>query len=131
MITNKSFLLLIQKFPEKFINDTLTWKKHIDCIIPNLSTECYIMGSLKPYMSHNSLRMVYYFHSFMNYGLLFLGNCSYSIRNFRLQKYIIRMTLGCKSRDSYMSLFKKLNILPLPSQYIYSLLPFVINKKDQ
>jgi predicted membrane protein len=38
--------------------------------------------SLKPYMSHHSLRNIYYsyLHSIMNYDLLFWENCSYSIR---------------------------------------------------
>jgi hypothetical protein len=38
--------------------------------------------------------------------------------------------MGCKKRQSCRGLFKKLNILPLISQYMYSLLMFVINNKD-
>ena len=95
------------------MSDTSTWKKHIDCIIPQLSTACYVMRSLKPY---KSLRMVVYscFHSIMNY-IIFKGNCSHSIRVFRLQKNIFRIILACKSRDSCRDLFKELKILHLPS----------------
>jgi hypothetical protein len=39
--------------------------------------------------------------------------------------------MGCRSRDSCRYLFKKLRILPLKSQYISSLLLFVVNNKDQ
>ena len=109
-ITNTKFLVI-------FINDTLSWETCVDYIIPKLSTAFYAMRIIKPYMSQNILRMVYfsYFHSIMNYGLLFWGNSSYSMKIFRLQKCIIRIIFGCKSRDSCRHLFKKIQILPLPS----------------
>jgi hypothetical protein len=46
------------------------------------------MRSIKPYMSLNTLRMVYYsyFNSVINYGLIFWGNSQHSITIFRLQK---------------------------------------------
>jgi hypothetical protein len=104
------------KFVGIFINDTLTWEKHIVCIIPQLSTACYVMRSLKSYVSHYSLRMVVYsyFHSIMNY-IIFRRNCSNNIRVFMLQKNIFRIILGCESRDSCRYLFKELKILHLPS----------------
>ena len=42
--------------------------------------------------------MIYYsyFHSVMTYGLLFWGNFLDSIKNFRLQKKIIRIMMGCR-----------------------------------
>jgi len=39
------------------------------------------------------------------------------------------MTSGRK--DFYNELFKQLNILPLQSQYIFSLLLFIIKNRDQ
>ena len=70
----------------------------IDWIILKLSTVWCVMRSLKPCMSHNSLRIIYYsyFHSIMNFGLLFWGNSSCSLQVFRIQKKIIRIILGCK-----------------------------------
>jgi hypothetical protein len=59
-----------------------------------------------------------------------LGAFSNSVKIFRLQKKIIRIMLGCRSRDSCRTLFKKLKILPLPSQYILSLLSVIRNKKQ-
>jgi hypothetical protein len=102
------------KFLGIFINDTLFWKTHIEYIIPKLSTACYAIRIMKPYMSQNILRMIYfsYFHSVMNYGLLFWGNSSYSMKIFRLQKCIIRIIFDCKSRDSCKQMFKKIQILP-------------------
>ena len=47
---------------------------------------------------------------------------------FRLQKCIIRIIFGCKSSDSSRQLFRKIQILPLPTQYILTLLLFVVKK---
>jgi len=90
------------------------------------------MGVVKPFLSQDSLRMVYcsYFHSIMTYGLIFWGNSNHSNIILRLQKRIIRIIEGIGGRDSCREHFKKLKILPLQSQYILSLLLFVINNRD-
>jgi len=54
-----------------------------------------------------------------------------SIKIFRLQKKIIRIMMGCRSKDSCRKFFFNLEILPLPSQYILSLLLFMIRNKNQ
>jgi hypothetical protein len=66
-----------------------------------------------------------------HYGLLFWGHSPDSVKIFRLQKKIIRIMLGCRSRDSCRKLFIKLKMLPLPTQYIFSLLLFEIKNKEQ
>jgi len=65
------------------------------------------MRSVKPYVTINTLKMIYYsyFHFVMTYGLLFWRNSPDSIKIFRLQKRIIRIIMGCRSRDSYTILF--------------------------
>jgi hypothetical protein len=112
------------KFLGMNIDSTLFWRTHIEELISKLSTACYVIRSIKPYMSHTTLIMVDYslFHSIMNYGLIFCGNSSYSCTIFRMQRKVIRIIMGCRSRDSCRNLFKKLRILPLKSQYISSLL---------
>jgi hypothetical protein len=62
----------------------------------------------------------------MKYGLIFWGSHSDSKRVFRLQKKIIRIVTGSKSRVPCKRLFKALEILTLPSQYILSLITFMI-----
>jgi hypothetical protein len=54
-----------------------------------LSAACYRMRSIKPYMSLNTLKIVYssYFNSTVNYDLPFLGNKPHSIKIFRMQDY--------------------------------------------
>ena len=78
------------------------------------------------------LKMIYYscFHSIMSYGIMFWGHFTSSIKVFRLQKRIKRIMMGCGSRDSCRKLFIRLKILTLPSQYILSLLLFVIKSKE-
>ena len=39
--------------------------------------------------------------------------------------------MGCRSRDSCQNLLKKVKILPPKSQYIFSLVLFVVDNKDQ
>jgi len=67
----------------------------------------------------------------MTYGLIFWRNSQDSIKIFRLQKKIIRIVMGSRSRDLCRKLFPNLEILPLPSQYILSLLLFMIRNKNQ
>ena len=83
------------KFLGPFVNNTLSWKTHIECSKSKLSTACYAMWSVKPYVSLNTLKMTYYsyFHSVMTYGLLFSGHSSKCIKIFRLKK-IIRIIMG-------------------------------------
>jgi hypothetical protein len=55
-----------------FINNTVSWKTHIECIKSKLGS-AYAVRSVKPYVSINALKMIYhsYCHSVMTYGLLF------------------------------------------------------------
>jgi len=61
------------KFLGLFINNNLSWKTHIESIRSKLSSACYAMRSVKPDVTINTLKMIYfaYFHSVMTYSLLF------------------------------------------------------------
>ena len=93
-----------------------------------LSKACYIIRNAKTYMSAPSLKVIYYafFHSVMSYGIIFWGNSSHSSIIFRTQIKEIRIMEGCVNRVACRNLFKKLQILPLASQYMLSLLMFVV-----
>jgi hypothetical protein len=71
-----------------------------------------------------------FFHSVMTYGLIFWGNSSLADTVFKLQKRVVRIMMGRGSRESCRGLFKELNILPLKSQYIFSLMLFVVTNRD-
>jgi hypothetical protein len=66
----------------------------------------------------------------MSYSIIFWGNSSYSAVIFKMQKRVIRIMMGCGSRQSCRELFKELKILPLSSQYTFSLLLFAVNNRD-
>ena len=76
--------------------------------------------------------MVYYgyFNSIMKYGLIFFWNASHSAKNFKIQKNVIRILTGYKSRDLGGNLLKNLKILPLQSQYTISLILCVSEEKQ-
>jgi len=75
--------------------------------------------------------MIYfsYFHSILSYGIIFWGNSSPNNCIFKIQKRTIRVIVNSSIRTSCRELFKELQILTLHSQYIYSLLMFVINNR--
>jgi hypothetical protein len=112
--------------------NVLHGKSHVDQLMSKLSTACYTMRTIKPIMSQDTLVMVYcvYFHLIMSYGIIFWGNSSYSINVFRLQKKVIRIITGISSRDSCRDHFKRLKILLLQSQYVFSILMFVVNNMN-
>jgi hypothetical protein len=78
-----------------------------------LSQACFIARVIKPFLTRDTLKMIYYayFHAIMTYGLIFWGNSSHSGNIFKLQKRIIRI-MGARSRDYSRELFKVLKILP-------------------
>jgi hypothetical protein len=94
------------------------------------------MFSLSPafvtYDHHTDTHRIIYFayiHSIMTYGIIFWGNSPYSIKLFRIQKKVVRIMMGLKKRDSCRDSFKEMKILPLCSQYIYSLMQYVVNNR--
>ena len=111
---------------------SLSWESHTDQIMIKLSRACYAIRYVKHFMSQNTLRTIYfsYFHSILSYGLIFWGNSAYGSNIFNIQKRIIRIIMNARSTDSCHQLFKKLKILPLKSQYIFSLLLFVAKNRD-
>ena len=62
------------------------------------------MRSVKPFMSQETLNIIYYayFHSFMKYGLMFWENSSHSAKTFKMQMNIMRIVTGCRNRDSFI-----------------------------
>jgi hypothetical protein len=119
------------KFLGLKIDSTLTWREHVTELTPKLNKACFIMRTLMFLGFPELLRVVYfsYFHSIMSYGLMFWGNSHSSINVFKIQKRIIRIMTKSNKRDTCRPLFKKLGILPLPSQYIFSMLFFVVTNK--
>jgi hypothetical protein len=66
----------------------------------------------------------------MVYGIIFAGNSSNSRKIFTLQKKIISVMVGEHPRTPCRSLFKNLEILPVPYLYIFSLTNFFVNNQE-
>jgi hypothetical protein len=64
----------------------------------------------------------------MSYGIIFWGNSSHS-SVFLAQKRVIRIIMGYGYKEFCRELFKELKILTLSSQYILSLLSFIVNNR--
>jgi hypothetical protein len=115
------------KFLGLELDKTINWKNHVQKIIPKLSSACYLVRRMYPCCNLNTLKMIYftYFHTIMEYPIIFWGVSVEGKRIFRQQKRIIRIMTGSTSRISCRTLFWKLEILTRPSQYILSSMRFL------
>jgi hypothetical protein len=82
------------------LDNTFSWKNHINAIVPKLSSACFVVRAVKPFLFQESLRMAYFsfFHFIMTYGLGFWANSYHSSTVFKLQKRIIRIVVGIRGR---------------------------------
>ena len=89
------------KFLGLIIDRTLSWKDHITGLTSKLSKACYAMWVIKPFMSLNVMKMIYYscVHSVISYGLTFWSNSHVSDSIFKIQKRIIRVITNSGRRD--------------------------------
>ena len=111
------------------IDDTLSWKHHIDQVINKLCVACCAMQNIKSLVSKDAMRIIYFAHirSILNYGIIFWGNSFHSHKVFLLQNKIIRIIVNNRTRDSCKELFKHTKILLMYSQYIFSLILYMGN----
>jgi hypothetical protein len=61
---------------------------------------------------------------------IFWGNSSHSKKVLTLQKKTVRIIVGAKPHTPWRDLFKKLQILSLPCEYMFSALNVVINNPE-
>jgi hypothetical protein len=88
--TNNNHITSIQsvKFLGLIIDNTVSWKAHIDYLRTKLSSACYAISTLRTIMSTQNMRMMHfsYVHSLMSYEIIFWGNSSKSSIILKLQK---------------------------------------------
>jgi hypothetical protein len=121
------------KFLGLIIDDTLSWKLHIDQVIKRMSSASYALGFIQYSLPKEILKIIYFahIHTIMSYGIIFWGNSSSAKKVFLLQKKIIRIVTNMRQRDSCRETFKNMQIMTLYSQYthIYSVILFIVNNK--
>jgi hypothetical protein len=78
--------VLNTKFRGVVTDNTSLWEILTEHIIPELSAACYAVRFIKPYISHETLLIVYYshFNSIMTCRLICWGNSLYSIKVFSI-----------------------------------------------
>jgi hypothetical protein len=93
---------------------------------------CYALRAIKPFMSTDVMKSIYYsyVHSILAYGIIFCGNSCFKDNIFKIQEGIIRVITNLRKCDSCRELLKKLQILTFQSQYIFSLLVFVVKNRS-
>jgi len=71
------------KFLGLTIDDSLSWKAHIDQMMPKLNTVCFVIRTIQTIMSLETLRMVYltYIHSIISYRII-LGEINHTVIRF-------------------------------------------------
>jgi len=119
------------KFLGLQINNHINWKNHVKEMIRKFRGTSYAIMSVVHVSNIDILKSMYYayFHSFIQDGIVPWGNSSNSGKIFTLQKKIVRIMAGTQPRTSCRSLVKQLEILPVPCQYILSLMNFIVNNQ--
>ena len=71
--SNTEFLGLV-------ITNSVTWNDHVTQLILKLSKACYVLRCIRPFMSQDALKSVYYsyFHSLITYSII-LGVILYTV----------------------------------------------------
>jgi len=61
------------KFLGLIIDDTLSWKQHIEQVVNKMCTACYALRNIKHIVPLDTLRVIYfaYIHSIISYGIIF------------------------------------------------------------
>ena len=89
---------------------------------------CYQGNKAIYVLGCNENDLLFLCKSVMPYGIIFWGNSHISGSIFKVQKRIIRIITKAGKRNSCRQLYKQLQILPLPSLYIFSILVFANNR---
>ncbi|KAG7313180.1 hypothetical protein JYU34_000272 [Plutella xylostella] len=109
------------KFLGLIMDSNLSWKGHAKEVCERLSKYAYLLHKLSKIVCLDTALNAY--HGFVSsnirYGIIFWGNCTDKDVVFRAQKRCVRAMCGLKTTDSCAPHFKRLNLLTMPSIYIY------------
>ena len=85
-----------------------------------------------PSFNMHTLKMIYYayFHSVMEFGIIFWGVSAESKKVLMQQKRILRIMTGSPPRATCRTLFCKLGILTTVAQYVLSLMRFLASNLE-
>jgi exonuclease III len=120
------------KFLGLQLDENINWEMHVQKILPKLCSACYLIRRMYPFFDINTLKMIYfaYFHSVMEFGIIFWGNSTESKKVLLQQKKILRIMTGSPVRATCRTLFCKLGILTMVAQYLLSLMRFLASNLE-
>lgn len=103
------------------IDQRLTWASQVDQVCARACSGIYALRRLVTLVADDVLRMAYFslVHSHLTYGMLLWGGSYESKRAFIVQKKAVRVMVRRGIREHCKQWFRHLNILTLPSTYIY------------
>ncbi len=111
------------KFLGIYLDKNLDWSSHIEYICNKVSSGVFLLRNISSYCTQKVLKMAYYglVFPYLTYGISVWGSCAeYKFtRAFILQKKAIRIISKSSSRATCREIFQELEILSLPSLYIY------------
>lgn len=115
------------KFLGIHIDETLSWKHHINKVCKKISSSNYIINKVKHFLPKSILHNLYatLVQSHINYGILIWGSGKSINKVFKLQKKSIRIINAKPYNYHTEPLFKKSEILKVPDQYQYNILIFM------
>lgn len=115
------------KFLGVHLDSKLTWETHIRSVCTKLSSSCFLIRCLRNTVSVEVLRTVYFslVQSHLTYGLIFWGSSSHMNKPFVVQKRVVRCMEGVSQNTHCGPLFRKYQLLTLPSLYVFLLLMLV------
>jgi len=110
------------KYSGVLIDDSLSWKPHINKISSKLASGCWILLHLRKYLDSKTLKMVYYIsfiNSHLNYCINSWGSASASalLPIERLQKKVVRIITYSDSRTHSKPMYSELQLLKLNDMY--------------
>ncbi len=119
------------KFLGIYIDETLSWKYHVNKVCKKISSANYVINKVKNILPHSSLRNLYLslIHSQINYGLLIWGGSKALGQVFKLQKKSIRIIHSKPYNSHTEPLFKQSEILKIHHQYILNVSMFMYQLK--
>ena len=111
------------------IDSRLQWGPHITALSKRLSSAAFAVRKNRQLTDIATAKLVYfaYFHSIMSYGILLWGSAADVDSIFILQKRAIRAIYNMGPRESLRNHFKDIDILTLPSLYIFHNIMYVRN----